>query len=75
MHAAVDARGIDAQPVRNTAVPWAFAFVLFMIVGPFFFVNLFCGVLYQRFVTAQSEAAGKAFLTAEQVSLVGLCCL
>jgi len=53
--AAVDSTGIDMQPVANTNEAWAFFFIAFMLVGSFFFMNLFVGVLYERFVQAQAS--------------------
>ena len=77
MHAAMDARGIDMQPVRDHSDGWAFVFIIFMVLAAFFFVNMFVGVLYERFVEAHkaAESKGVHMLTSEQVRpcVCGVC--
>ena len=69
--ACVDATGVDMQPVRNHAPGWALFVMLFMIIGSFFFMNLFVGVLYERFTQMQKELKGRnSFLTAKQADLI-----
>ena len=69
MYAAIDARGINMQPVRDHSEGWAFVFMAFMVLAAFFFINMFVGVLYARFVEAHYAADdGFKMLTKEQVS-------
>ncbi|CAD8071678.1 unnamed protein product [Paramecium sonneborni] len=48
----IDSRGIDLNPKENNAYGWACYFVIFIIVGSFFIINLFAGVIVEAF---QSE--------------------
>ena len=45
MHAAIDQRGIDMQPVRDNNRLWALFFVIFLVLGAFFIIELFVGVI------------------------------
>ena len=49
MLGAVDANGIDAQPIRDNQPQWILFFVFFILFGGFFVVNLFVGVLLANF--------------------------
>jgi hypothetical protein len=71
MHACVDAVGIDMQPIVNNSPGWALFLLVFMLIGNFFFINLFVGVLYERFTEMQKELKGRCnFLTKKQSDLV-----
>lgn len=55
------------QPIRDNNEIWVWMFILFILLGSFFFVNLFIGVLYDRFMEMQDKLKGKSmFLTPEQ---------
>jgi len=68
--AGVDSRGIGAHPVRDSAPGWAAFFVGFMVVGNFFVLNLFVGVVIDNFnrmkVKLGVEAGQSIFATPEQ---------
>lgn len=49
MNRGVDSVGIDYQPVRNQNIYWALFFILFIILGNFFILNLFAGVVVSTF--------------------------
>jgi len=49
MLAAVDQQGIEMQPIKNSSLQWVFFFLLFMIFGSFFIMNLFVGVVIDFF--------------------------
>jgi len=49
MYAAVDNRGMEMQPVENSALEWIAFFILFMFVGWAFVMNLFVGQLISSF--------------------------
>lgn len=49
MSEGIDSRGIDLNPIESNAIPWAIYFVLFIIVGSFFIINLFAGVIVDAF--------------------------
>lgn len=66
---AVDARGIDKQPKFEAHVEAYYFFVVFIIIGAFFSLNLFVGVIIDRFNTLKkemAEAASGLFLTEGQ---------
>lgn len=67
MYAAVDARGVDMQPVVNYELGFIYFFVLFILVGSFFALNLFVGVMMDNFGRAKRMCNGQvAYMTPEQ---------
>ncbi|XP_035175669.1 sodium channel protein type 5 subunit alpha-like isoform X2 [Oxyura jamaicensis] len=67
MYAAVDSREIDEQPSFEAFLPMYFFFVLFIIFGSFFMLNLFIGVVISNFNKQRKKLGGKdLFLTEEQ---------
>ena len=55
MYDGVDAVGVDMQPVENHAQGTIAFFLVFMIVGSFFVLNLFIGVVLDNFLQVSSE--------------------
>uniref|UniRef100_A0A4W5RHP2 Sodium channel protein n=1 Tax=Hucho hucho TaxID=62062 RepID=A0A4W5RHP2_9TELE len=49
MHAAVDSRGVEEQPIREINLYMYLYFVIFIIFGSFFTLNLFIGVIIDNF--------------------------
>ena len=49
MSSGIDSRGIDLNPKIDNNEAWALYFVLFIIVGAFFIMNLFAGVIVDAF--------------------------
>ncbi|KAF0047322.1 hypothetical protein F2P81_000955 [Scophthalmus maximus] len=49
MHAAVDSRGVEEQPIREINLYMYIYFVVFIIFGSFFTLNLFIGNIVQAF--------------------------
>lgn len=66
MMAAIDANGIGMQPIRDNNMIWALFFVLFIMVGSFFVVNLFVGVIIDNFNRMKAALGGDFMLTPEQ---------
>ncbi|KAA0159275.1 hypothetical protein FNF28_05910 [Cafeteria roenbergensis] len=70
LHAGVDSRGLGMQPRRDANPGWAAFFVAFMVVGNFFVLNLFVGVVIDNFnrmkVKLGVEAGQSIFATPEQ---------
>ena len=65
LYSAADVTGRDRQPRRNAneiAVPY---FILFMVIGSFFLVNLFVGIILDNFA-ALREKGGNAHLFASE---------
>eukprot|EP00899_Mesostigma_viride_P019380 jgi/Mesvir1/27443/Mv07229-RA.2 len=67
MYSGVDAVGVEAQPRRNGNQYVAAYFVVFIIVGCFFVMNLFVGVTIDKFNEIKEKQEGQSvFLTPEQ---------
>ncbi|XP_068197256.1 sodium channel protein type 5 subunit alpha-like [Antennarius striatus] len=67
MHAAVDSRGVEEQPVREINLYMYLYFVVFIIFGSFFTLNLFIGVIIDNFNQQKRKMRGQdIFMTEEQ---------
>lgn len=69
MFAASDIVGVDIQPERDASPLAAYFFVIYMALTSFFFVELFVGAIFQRFLALKREVArdgGMLFLTDTQ---------
>uniref|UniRef100_A0A0R3WM30 Sodium channel protein n=1 Tax=Hydatigena taeniaeformis TaxID=6205 RepID=A0A0R3WM30_HYDTA len=68
MSDAVDITDYDQQPVYNNATSYYLFFVLFIIVGSFFTLNLFIGVIIQNFNMQKKKVGGslELFMTEDQ---------
>ncbi|NXX83192.1 SCN5A protein, partial [Urocolius indicus] len=67
MYAAVDSRKIDEQPKFEAFLSMYMYFVIFIIFGSFFMLNLFIGVVISNFNQQRKKISGKdLFLTEEQ---------
>ena len=64
MYRGVASRGIDMTPVQLTNIYTAFFFIGFMIVGSFFMLNLFVGVVISTY-NREKEKLGKDFMLTE----------
>ncbi|KAL7552270.1 hypothetical protein ACHAWF_016556 [Thalassiosira exigua] len=65
MYAAIDNRGIDMQPVRDNNRLWALFFVVFLVLGAFFILELFVGVIIENFSRLR-EIKGQGLMTDAQ---------
>eukprot|EP00736_Rhodelphis_marinus_P006678 Rmarinus@m.195 len=66
MWACVDATEIDKAPQKNYARVYIFYFIIFIIFGSFFLLNLFVGVVIDTFTKLKKQYEGSAFLSEEQ---------
>ncbi|XP_074506510.1 sodium channel protein type 5 subunit alpha-like [Sebastes fasciatus] len=67
MHAAVDSRGVEEQPIREINIYMYLYFVVFIIFGSFFTLNLFIGVIIDNFNQQKRKMSGQdIFMTEEQ---------
>ncbi|XP_062426842.1 sodium channel protein type 5 subunit alpha-like [Rhea pennata] len=67
MYAAVDSRQIDEQPKFECFLSMYIYFVIFIVFGSFFMLNLFIGVVVSNFNQQRKKISGKdLFLTEEQ---------
>ncbi|KAK7945104.1 hypothetical protein WMY93_000832 [Mugilogobius chulae] len=67
MYAAVDSRGVEEQPVREINLYMYLYFVIFIVFGSFFTLNLFIGVIIDNFNQQKRKISGQdIFMTEEQ---------
>ncbi|XP_072297150.1 sodium channel protein type 2 subunit alpha-like isoform X1 [Eucyclogobius newberryi] len=67
MFAAVDSRGVEEQPVREINLYMYLYFVIFIVFGSFFTLNLFIGVIIDNFNQQKRKISGQdIFMTEEQ---------
>ncbi|XP_036409073.1 sodium channel protein type 4 subunit alpha B [Megalops cyprinoides] len=67
MYAAVDSRELEDQPVYEDNLYMYLYFVIFIIFGSFFTLNLFIGVIIDNFNQQKAKLGGKdIFMTEEQ---------
>jgi hypothetical protein len=68
MYNGVDARSPELTPKRDSNPPIAFFFIAFEVVGNFFILNLFIGIILDNFAKISSESGegGSATMTKEQ---------
>ncbi|XP_043549833.1 sodium channel, voltage-gated, type I-like, alpha isoform X1 [Chiloscyllium plagiosum] len=67
MYAAVDLRGVKQQPDYEHSLYMYFYFVIFIIFGSFFTLNLFIGVIIDNFNQQKKKFGGQdIFMTEEQ---------
>ncbi|XP_016527258.1 sodium channel protein type 4 subunit alpha B-like [Poecilia formosa] len=67
MNAAVDSRGVEEQPSREINLYMYLYFVVFIIFGSFFTLNLFIGVIIDNFNQQKRKLGGQdIFMTEEQ---------
>ncbi|EGZ10885.1 hypothetical protein PHYSODRAFT_337659 [Phytophthora sojae] len=66
MKAACDATRPGMQPIANNNELWIVFFIVFMVVGSFFVMNVFVGVIIDNFNTMKAKLGGDFLLTPEQ---------
>ncbi|XP_020568091.1 sodium channel protein type 4 subunit alpha B isoform X2 [Oryzias latipes] len=67
MYAAVDSRAVEEQPVKEINLYMYLYFVIFIIFGSFFTLNLFIGVIIDNFNQQKRKLGGQdIFMTEEQ---------
>ncbi|KAI7808660.1 putative sodium channel [Triplophysa rosa] len=66
MHAAVDSRKVDEQPDYEINLYMYLFFVIFIILGAFFTLNLFIGVIIDNFNQQKKKISQDIFMTEEQ---------
>uniref|UniRef100_A0AAY4BFG7 Sodium channel protein n=1 Tax=Denticeps clupeoides TaxID=299321 RepID=A0AAY4BFG7_9TELE len=66
MYAAVDSREVDEQPEKEAKMYAYIYFVLFIIAGSFFTLNLFIGVIIDNFNQQKKKISQDIFMTEEQ---------
>ncbi|XP_055878721.1 sodium channel protein type 4 subunit alpha B-like isoform X2 [Biomphalaria glabrata] len=68
MNNAIDAREMNVQPKRESSIFYYLYFVLFIVFGSFFTLNLFIGVIIDNFNQQKKKAGGslEMFMTDDQ---------
>ena len=68
MYQAIDSRGVGLAPKRDSNPYLAYYFVVFILIGSFFFLNFFIGVVFDKFNWAKRNEMSTAalVLTKEQ---------
>uniref|UniRef100_A0A673XYF0 Sodium channel protein n=1 Tax=Salmo trutta TaxID=8032 RepID=A0A673XYF0_SALTR len=66
MYAAVDSRNLEDQPVYEVNLYMYMYFVVFIIFGSFFTLNLFIGVIIDNFNQQKKKISQDIFMTEEQ---------
>jgi len=73
MYTGIDAVEVDQHPRRNNDPANAIFFVMFIVVGSFFVMNLFVGVTIDKFNEMKEKQEGRSvFLTEDQRSWVSI---
>jgi hypothetical protein len=72
MYAYSDATGVETGPKPGAGIINAFFFIFFVLVGSFFFLNLFTGVLFMNFEKAQRDEKDAMHLDGEEVRWVDM---
>ena len=66
MYSGIDNRGIGKQPKENSSLFHIIYFIIFMIIGSQFIINLFVGVVIDNFNTIkEKEELDNMFVTEE----------
>lgn len=66
MYSAIDSRGIDLQPRRNHNPLVSMFFISFIIIGNIFILNLFVGIVIDKFNRLKDKMNGFALMTKDQ---------
>lgn len=67
MYSGIDSRGVDLEPKENANLLLITYFIVFMIIGSQFIINLFVGVVIDNFNTIkEKEELDNMFVTEEQ---------
>jgi hypothetical protein len=66
MWAGVDTNGIDKQPITNNKPYWVLFFILFLLFGALFIMNLFVGVVINTFNEERERLGNNHLLTSLQ---------
>ena len=70
MYYGVDCIGIGMEPKKNSQPELAFYFISFIIVGNIFILNLFVGIVIDKFNRLKDRMCGYALMTNNQIEWV-----
>ena len=63
MWVGVDSIGVNIQPKKDNQLLWSIFYIGFIVVGSFFIMNLFAGVVVDSFNQEREKIGGVALLT------------
>jgi len=66
MAVARDVTSVDMHPVLDNAFAYSFFFVLFIFIGSFFVINLFVGVVINKFGQVKAEGDGNSLFMSKE---------
>ena len=69
-HYAMDATEIGRMPVRDSNSLWGYFFIVFVVINNFFLLNLFVGVIYEKYLAIRM--AGMEKLTKDQTQWLSI---
>ncbi|CAD8082647.1 unnamed protein product [Paramecium primaurelia] len=72
MYQGIDSVGIDLQPIHNYNMYWSLFYIGFVIIGSFFVMNLFAGVVLDAFNSETDKLRGYFYMTLEQQEWVDI---
>jgi hypothetical protein len=72
MYFGIDSTGIDNQPVKNHNLMRSFFFISFIITGNIFVLNLFVGIVIDKFNRLKDKICGYMMMTRNQKDWVEL---
>jgi cbb3-type cytochrome oxidase subunit 3 len=67
MYQGIDATAVEVGPQKNSNIFQGLFFVSFILIGVFFFLNFFVGVIFLNFEEAQKEERDSFFLNDKQL--------
>jgi hypothetical protein len=68
----VDSRGIGQQPSKDYQLFWSLFYIGFIVVGSFFIMNLFAGVVVDSFNSEREKIGGVSLMTPQQKNWIDL---
>lgn len=70
MYHGVDSKGLDLQPDLNWRPIMSLYFISFIIVGNIFILNLFVGIVIDKFNRLKDKMCGYSLMTSHQIEWV-----
>ncbi len=72
MYASMDAVGIDLQPIKEYRYPWAFFFIVYMIIAYFLLLNLSIAILSDNFKKEKAMIENSQFKLPLQIEFYNI---
>jgi len=72
MYQGIDSTSIEKGPQKDANIIYSLYFVGFILVGSFFFLNFFVGVIFLNFEEAQKEERAALILNDKQIEWIDI---